>query len=223
MAQPRVLRNAEQWASALGGAALVAWGATRLSRSSARKSGVLMATTGAGLLWASTAGRSHAKSALASEVLVEDAVAVNRSAEELYAFWRHVPQLPAIDPQLESVRMLDDRRSRWVARTGRAKRREWIAEVIGDTPNELIAWRTTNGSDLPIAGSVEFEPLGDHRGTAVRVKLQCSVPGGRAGAAVAKLFGDAPSQVVREALRRFKQLMEAGEIPTTQGQPRGGR
>ncbi len=61
----------------------------------------------------------------------------------------------------------------------------------------------------------------DPHGTRVTVHLQYNPPGGKLGAAVAKLFGEEPNQTIREDLRRFKQLMEAGEIPTTEGQSSG--
>jgi uncharacterized membrane protein len=51
--------------------------------------------------------------------------------------------------------------------------------------------------------------------------MQYSPPGGLLGATIAKLFGRAPEQQIEEDLRRFKQVMETGEIITTEGQPAG--
>jgi uncharacterized membrane protein len=124
---------------------------------------------------------------------------------------------------LESVRQLDQRRSHWVAKGPAGRRVEWDAEIISEIPGELIGWRTLDGADVVSAGSVRFIPAAGNRGTHVRVRLQYDPPGGKVGAAIAWIFGKEPSQTILEDLRRFKQLMEAGEIPTTVGQPRGGR
>jgi uncharacterized membrane protein len=100
---------------------------------------------------------------------------------------------------------------------------EWDAEVTVDQPGELLAWHSVEGADVDNAGTVRFEPAPGRRGTIVRIDLQYSPPGGAAGALVAKLFGEEPSQQIDEDLRRFKWLIETGEIPTTVGQPSGPR
>ena len=150
-------------------------------------------------------------------------MAINRSPAELYGFWRNLEQLPIIMPELKSVRRRDNGHSVWKARGPAGVPLRWHAEIINDIPNELLAWRTTRGSSVVSAGSVRFEPGAPGRGTVVRVRLQYDAPAGKLGSAVAWLFGDTPTIVVREGLRRFKQLMEAGEIATTEGQPRGRR
>jgi uncharacterized membrane protein len=211
-----------RWATAIGGAALVVWGAKKLA-SERHPVGALMATTGAGLIWRSTRTDTRVRLAGARGTHVEESCAINRQAEELYEFWRNLEQLPRVMPELSSVRMVDPRRSHWVARGPAGWRTEWYADIINDIPNELIAWRTSEGSSVVSAGSVHFEPGPVGRGTVVRVKLQYDPPGGKLGAAFAWAFGDEPSQVIREGLRRFKQLMETGEIPTIEGQPRGRR
>jgi uncharacterized membrane protein len=194
-----------------------------LARPSGRTLGVLVAaTTGAGLLLTTRAARLRSRMVGARGLIIEDAVAINRSPAELYAFWRRLERIPQLVPEIESVEMADSHRSRWVARAA-GRREEWCAEIINDVPNHLLAWQTVGRSDIDSAGSIHFEADAPGRGTVVRVKLQCSMPGGRAGAAFAWLFGESPSQVLREGLRRLKQLMETGEIPTTAGQPRGRR
>ena len=111
----------------------------------------------------------------------------------------------------------DQRFSHWVAKAPAGRTVEWDAEIINDIPDELIAWRTLGGADVVSAGSVRFKPAAGGRGTEVRVKLQYDPPAGKVGATVAWLLGDEPSQVIREDLRRFKQLMETGEMPTATG------
>ena len=98
---------------------------------------------------------------------------------------------------------------------------EWDARIINEIDDKLIGWQSLDGSMVSTAGSVNFRET--PRGTDVRVHLQYNPPAGKLGAAVARLFGEDPSVQIHEDLRRFKQLMETGEIPTTDGQPRGGR
>jgi len=86
-----------------------------------------------------------------------------------------------------------------------------------------LAWRTLNGAQLPNAGSVIFEPAAQGRGTIVRLSIHYSPVGGRLTAALAKLLRQDPQTQVEEDLRRFKQLLETGEIATTNGQPTGRR
>ncbi|MGE5612529.1 MAG: cyclase, partial [Bacillota bacterium] len=97
---------------------------------------------------------------------------------------------------------------------------EWDAQVINDEENSLIAWRSQEGASVDNAGSVRFVPAGD-RGTEVRVVLEYIPPAGQIGFMVAKLYGEEPRQQVSEDLYHFKQLMETGEIPSTEGQPQG--
>jgi len=62
--------------------------------------------------------------------------------------------------------------------------------------------------------------MGD-RGTEVHVFMDYVPPAGKLGHLVATLFGEAPRRQMREDLRNFKRLMECGEIPSINGQPRG--
>ena len=100
---------------------------------------------------------------------------------------------------------------------------EWDAEIIVDLPGEAIGWKSIDGSDVDTAGSVRFRELPHGRGTEVRVNLKYDPPGGKVGTAIAKLFGESPEQQIRADMRRFKQILEAGEIASTDGQPHGGR
>jgi len=85
----------------------------------------------------------------------------------------------------------------------------------------MIAWRSQPGADVDNAGSVTFKPATIGRGTEVRVELSYAPPAGKVGATVAKLLGEDPKRQLDDDLRHFKQLMEAGERPTTEGQPSG--
>lgn len=158
-------------------------------------------------------GRAAARRGL--EVRVEKVATINRPIHEVYQFWRNFENLPRFMRHLESVEVLDGRRSRWRAKAPAGMTVEWEAEILQDREQEWIAWRSLEGSQVPNSGSVRFTPAPGGRGTEVRVQLQYSPPAGRVGRLVAKLFGEEPELQVREDLRRFKQLMETGEIPVS--------
>lgn len=154
-------------------------------------------------------------------IRVGKSIQVNRAPEAAYCFWRNFENLPRFMFHLEEVKVIDGRRSRWVAKAPAGPRVEWDAEIVEDIPNELIAWRSLEGSDVENSGQVRFERAPGGRGTIVRVALEYLPPGGRLGAALARLFGKEPGEQAAEDLRRFKQLIEAGDIVTTEGQPAG--
>jgi uncharacterized membrane protein len=154
---------------------------------------------------------------------VHKSIAVNRSPEECYRFWHDFENFPNFMQHLKSVRLTGENRMRWKARGPAGLTVEWDAEIVADEPNRFLAWRSLQSADVDNAGSVRFEPAPGGRGTIVRVDLQYRPPGGAAGSMVARLFGEEPSQQIDDDLRRFKWLIETGEIPTTVGQPAGPR
>jgi len=151
-------------------------------------------------------------------VKVEKRVVVNRPVEEVYRFWRNFENLPRFMDHLESVTVLDETRSHWVAKAPAGTRVEWDASIHNEIENELIAWRSLEGADVNHAGSVHFTPAGQGQ-TEVRVVLSYEPPAGKVGAALAKLLGEEPSQQVDDDLRRLKQVLEATEIQTNSRQP----
>lgn len=152
---------------------------------------------------------------------VEESVTINRPMSDLFRFWRNFENLPKFMEHLESVAMREEGISHWVATGPAGTRVEWDARIINEVQDKVIGWQSLTGSTISTAGSVNFDQ--DPHGTRVTVHLQYNPPGGKLGAAIAKMFGEEPNQTIREDLRRFKQLMEAGEIPTTKGQPSGRR
>ena len=155
-------------------------------------------------------------------IRVEQSVTINRSPEECYRTWRDFTRLPLFMQHLQSVDVIDQRRSHWVVKAPAGRRVEWDAEITRDEPNILISWRSLPDADVEHAGAVRF--IGLRRGgTMVSVTMQYTPPLGAAGALIAKMFGEEPQQQVREDLRRFKRILETGEIPTTEGQPAGAR
>jgi uncharacterized membrane protein len=146
---------------------------------------------------------------------------INRSPEDLYTAWRNFTNLPQWMKHLKSVEVTGDRRSHWVAAGPAGLTVEWEAEITEDRSDEMIAWRSVEGSDVDHSGVIRFEPAAGKRGTMVTVDMRYALPGGTLGSAVAAWFGDDPRQSIKMDLRRFKQVMETGEVITTEGQPAG--
>ena len=140
-------------------------------------------------------------------VNVMEVVAIARPIDELYRFWRNLENLPQVMHHLQSVERLTDTISHWRATGPAGTTLEWDAEIINEVPNKVIGWRSLEGADVVSAGSVNFDTTGDGD-TRVIVRLQYSPPGGKAGAAIAKLFGSDAATEIREDLQRFKQQME---------------
>ena len=137
---------------------------------------------------------------------------VNRPPEEVYTFWRDFQNLPRFMRHLEAVQDLGNGRSRWRAKGPAGTQVEWEATIIADEPGSVITWRSLEGSDVDNAGAVRFESAPGGRGTIVKVNIQYNPIGGVLGAAVAKLFGEEPEQQLDDDLRRFKQVLEVGEV-----------
>ena len=222
----------ERWLSLALGGALATFGIKRGVRD-----GFVLAAAGGALLYRGVTGYSflyrtlgidtstaRPRSAVAVPhgrgVKVEQSVVVNKSPEELYRYWRDFENLPRFMSQLIAVQTAGEKRSHWVIHSIAGAELSWDAEIINEVPNELIAWRTEEGADVDHAGSVRFEP--SSHGTKVKVTLEYRPPAGQIGIGVAKLLGQDPQQVIEQDLRRFKQLMETGEIISVEGQPQGG-
>lgn len=171
------------------------------------------------------AARNYDSAAEHAEVIIDirRSIAINTAPEKLYDAWRDFEQLPRIMRHLHSVQVLDEGRSHWVAKAPAGMKVEWQAEVIADEPGRLLAWRSLPGSQVENMGSVRFEPAPGGRGTLLTVELEYRPPIGTLGRQIARLFGEEPDVQMKEDLRRFKQLIETGEIPTTRSQPAGPR
>jgi uncharacterized membrane protein len=150
-------------------------------------------------------------------------IAVNRSPEECYHFWRDLQNLPRFMQHVESVQEIDQRHWHWVVKGPGGVRVEWDAEITDDIPNQAIAWRSSENSDVNNSGWVQFERAPAGHGSFVRAHIRYEPPAGKAGAAIAKLIGKEPGQLVKGDLRRFKQTIETGVIATIEGQPSGPR
>jgi len=211
--------QAERWSSLIGGGALVLSG---LRQRSLR--GALLAIAGGGLIYRGAIAEKGIQEELGmnQSIKVEKTVTINKPVAELYQFWRRFENLPHFMKHLQSVTVVDNRRSHWVAKAPLGAKVEWDAEIIDEQENHLIAWASVEGADVDNSGFVRFQPATGNRGTEVKVVLEYNVPGGAITAALAKLFGEEPEQQIGDDLHHFKQLMEAGEVATTEGQPKGG-
>lgn len=201
-----------RWAPAAAGAALALYGLTRGSGG-----GLAVALVGGTLAYRSV------KRERPRTIEVDKSVTIDKPREEVFRFWRNLESLPRFMKHLDSVRATGDRRSHWVAKAPAGMTVEWDAEIIAEEENELIGWRSLEKAEVENAGTVRFREVPGGRGTEVHVSLRYNPPAGAIGAAFARLFGEAPEQQIEEDLRRLKQIMEAGEIATTEGQPAGRR
>lgn len=220
---PGIDGNADRL-SLLGGGALllsgIGWGLWRRTwRDAALAAG--LAAGGGLLLYRGTQGRTG--SVREHDGVIAKSVTIQRSADELYRFWKDLENLPRFMKHLKRVRRLDARRSHWTTSAPLGRSIEWDAELIEDLENRRLTWRSLPGSMVDHRGSVEFRDAPGERGTEVHVKLEYHRPGGKLAELLTMMFFESPEQQVREDLRRFKTLLETGELPTTEGQPSGRR
>lgn len=169
---------------------------------------------------ATTSKRSEETDAVAASLggaegnsLVGQSVTINRPRAELYAYWRDFTRLPTFMENVVSVTTLDERRSHWVVKAPAGKTVEWVAAITDERDGEMIAWASEEGADVPNSGRVDFRDAGS-RGTVVTATILYDPPAGFVGKVVAKLFQREPAIQARRDLRRFKQLMETGEVAT---------
>ena len=157
-------------------------------------------------------GLTTGRQAGSNSVHVRRTITIRKPREEVYAFWRNFENLPRFMNHLQSVQVLDDRRSHWVANAPAGTTVEWDAEITVDRPNELIAWRSLSGADVANDGIVRFVTAPGDRGTEVHVDFAYDPPGGRISAMLAKLTGEEPSQQTRDDLFALKNVLEVGEV-----------
>ncbi|HUR20089.1 MAG TPA: SRPBCC family protein [Vicinamibacterales bacterium] len=158
------------------------------------------------------------------DVLIGRSVSINRTRHELYDFWRDFRNLPLFMENIESVAMLDEARSHWRVKGPADTTVEWDSILTEDVPGEVIAWTSVEDADIPNTGRIEFKDSSNGRGTVVTATIAYDPPASKLGALIAKMFGTEPKIQARRDLRRFKQLMETGEIPSSEppeAAPRG--
>lgn len=217
----RNMSDADRWLSIAAGIGLAAFGLSRQKGFTGWALvgfGALLVRRGASghchtyeLFGINTAGTGQdTRHALGgrSGIIVDESVIINQPIEMLYRFWRNLENLPRFMRHLDSVERITDTLSRWRAKGPGNSVVEWNAEIINEVPNKVIGWQSLEGSDVVSAGSVNFDNLGQDRGTRVRVRLQYNPPGGKVGAAIVRLLGRDPATEIREDLLQFKQMVE---------------
>jgi uncharacterized membrane protein len=202
----------QRWGTVVGGSALALLGITRRS-----KTGLALATAGGLLAYRAARGKQP------REFYAESSFAINCAPEEAYKFWRNFENLPLFMRHLQSVKVIDHLRSEWKAYGPLGVRLRWVAEITDEAPNQWIVWRSLPGADVENIGSVQFRPAPGGRGTIVMAVMEYNPPAGALGKTLASILGKDPAFTLREDLRRFKALIEGGEIPTTEGQSHGPR
>jgi uncharacterized membrane protein len=148
------------------------------------------------------------------ENLLGNTVTVGRTPQELYEEWRDFSRFPRFMENVESVEKLDDKRSRWTIKAPLGSAVELVTKITDDQPGKSIAWASEPDSEIETEGRVEFLEAPVGRGTYVRLTMRYSPPGGMVGKGLAKLFQREPKIQSRRDLRRFKSLMETGEVAT---------
>ncbi len=223
----------ERWLSAIGGGALASYGILRRDWL-----GAALATIGGALLIRGATGHSflyqafdivtveQSPSTLSNipgnrGVRIQRRMTIERPAAELYAFWRDVEKAPLYMQGITQVQQTGDRTSHWTARVPGGKTMEWNSELLEDVPGKLISWHAHGNAFTGSAGRVSFEPAAGGRGTVVMLELDFQQLKGPLGTSLGKILGHVPEGMAHENLRRFKELMEAGEIATVEGQPTG--
>ncbi len=145
--------------------------------------------------------------------LVAESVTINRPANDLYGFWRNPSNLVAVMDNIESIEMIDDVRSRWTVKAPAGREVSWESIITHDVEGREITWQSAPDAEVANSGRIEFIDAGD-RGTVVRATIAYEPPFGTIGKLVAQLFQREPKLQARRDLRRFKQLMETGEVAT---------
>lgn len=213
------LRTSERIATALAGAGLFAlavkWPRVRRPLATASTALLLRSATGYCPAYAAAGVSSKdtdTRAALSGRkgAHVTESITIAAPSSRVYELWRDPAQLGAALPPGIEVERLDDLRWRWSLRglDDKGPAAAWTSRLINDEPGRLLAWRTVGESDIVSAGSVRFVSLPDDSGTEVHVHFQYSPPLGRAGAALASLFGRGADAMVRDSLEGIRARIE---------------
>jgi uncharacterized membrane protein len=206
------------WSRVAGDATdLALLGAAMRSRQSRSGRVLLTATMLAGLtaldIYAAQLHRRTLAKRTREPSRVDLRIDIASTPDKLYAFWRDIEKLPLFMSNLQSVTVLDQRTSHWVANAPAGLLIDWDAEVVDDQPGKLIAWRTLPGSAVSNHGAISFEALPDNRGTCVHLSLEYLPSTEAIGAALARWLGGNPQVQIAQDLRRFKQMVEEAAPP----------
>ncbi|QWC57275.1 cyclase [Erythrobacter sp. 3-20A1M] len=150
----------------------------------------------------------------AENALVGRTVTIGKPRDELYRFWKDFQNLPQVMENVERIRAEGDHHI-WTIKAPAGTTVDLKTEIADDQPGKRIAWRSVEGSDIDTTGFVEFADAPGDRGTRVSLVIEYDPPMGELGRLAAKLFLREPEVQARHDLKRFKMLMETGEIATS--------
>lgn len=146
--------------------------------------------------------------------IVGKSVTINRPRAELFAYWRDFTNLPSFMHAIERIEVEGGNRSTWTVKAPAGQQVKIETELVDVVENKSIGWRSVEGSQIRTKGMVTFEDAPADRGTIVTAEIGYEPPGGDVGRLIAKLFQAEPNIQARHELKRFKMLMETGEIST---------
>jgi uncharacterized membrane protein len=150
---------------------------------------------------------------------VERSIEIGKSEDELRGVWLDARTLPQVMAGFATVRPNGNGRMHWKVEGPLGSAHEWDTETL-DRPGADLGWRSLSDSAVRNEGSLRFHPAPAGRGTVVTLRVRLHPPGGALGGRIVESLGTTPLELVAEgALRRFKNLVETGEIPTTARQP----
>lgn len=219
--------DTERLASMAGGALLLYLGLRKFNLSH-----LTLAASGGAMLYRGMTGYCPANERIGRDtasppqenapIEIETSLTVDQPRDEVYAFWRQLENLPRFMEHLSEVRVLDGGRSHWVAPVpGGFGHIEWDAEIVDEDEGRRLAWHSVEGADIANSGEVRFQNGPGGRGTEIHANIAYRPPAGSVGQAAAQFFNPAFGQMVKEDIRRFKQVAEEGEIPRGDGQSTG--
>lgn len=223
----------ERWLSAFTGASLSLFSLFRRDRLS-----IGLGAVGVALLQRGLTGHSYlyqlfdittvenspsTKAQLTGQrgIRVQRRITINRSPQDLYNFWRDVTNAPRYMPFIETVTKTGERTSHWTAASPTGQTIEWNAEIVQEQAGHSISWHAHGSPITANAGKVSFEPATGERGTVVTLELDYLQFSGSLVGSLGRIIAHIPEREALETLRRFKELMEAGEVASIQGQPTG--
>ncbi|MGN9804593.1 SRPBCC family protein [Micromonospora sp. L32] len=150
--------------------------------------------------------------------VVRRGITVDRPMDAVIGFWTDRERLDRALAEWATLEQFEENRWRCVASDPAGGGTEWRAEITVDGPGRL-SWRVTDGP-VPQQGHVDLTPAPQDRGTEIRAELRYRA-GGPLGRLLGLARGDEPDLALRDALRRIKSLIEAGQVIDTRRDPSG--
>lgn len=220
-AKERNISENERMISMAAGAMLAVFGLTRVKSHPIKA--VLKAAIGGYLLYRGSTGHCPVNEAIgrntadvdetaARAITIKETVVVNLPKDEVYRFWRKLENLPLFMKHLKKVEETSETTSHWEAQINDVLGKlEWDAEILDEKEGEYISWASVPGASIENAGEVRFKSAPGNLVTEVYATISYNPPAGPLGALAAKLLNGKFSAMVREDLKRFKQVIETGK------------